>query len=97
MTFRNFKKSQNTLKILIQSKRKFKPSQPNNDEPWIEFAKLEQARAKAHYQACLEKERAKELAKQQANTLHSNELDYDPETHAGLKQNDNINFKGRNR
>ncbi len=45
----------------------------------------------------LEKEKAKELAKQQANTLHSNELDYDPETHAGLKQNDNTNFKGRNR
>ncbi len=31
-----------------------------NDEPWIEFAKLEQARAKAHYQACLEKEQAKQ-------------------------------------
>ncbi len=66
-------------------------------EPWIEFGKKEQARAKAHYQAMLEKEKAKELAKQQANTLHSNELDDDPKAHAGLKQNDNTNFKGRNR
>ncbi|MGN8386619.1 relaxase/mobilization nuclease domain-containing protein [Helicobacter pylori] len=71
--------------------------EPNNDEPWIEFGKKEQARAKAHYQAMLEKEKAKELAKQQANTLHSNELDDDPKAHAGLKQNDNTNFKGRNR
>ncbi|MDU9765082.1 relaxase/mobilization nuclease domain-containing protein [Helicobacter pylori] len=71
--------------------------EPNNDEPWIEFGKKEQARAKAHYQAMLEKEKAKELAKQQANTLHSNELDDDPKAHAGLKQNDNTNFKRRNR
>ncbi len=71
--------------------------EPNNDEPWIEFGKKEQARAKAHYQACLEREKAKELAKQQANTLHSNELDDDPKAHVGLKQNDNTNFKGRNR
>ncbi len=69
--------------------------EPNNDEPWIEFGKKEQARAKAHYQAMLEK--AKELAKQQANTLHSNELDDNPKAHAGLKQNDSTNFKGRNR
>nr|ABS86834.1 conserved hypothetical protein [Helicobacter cetorum] len=40
----------------------------NNDEPWIEFGKKEQARAKAHYQAMLEKERAKELAKEQNST-----------------------------
>ncbi|WRA15227.1 hypothetical protein KVK07_03190 [Helicobacter pylori] len=39
-----------------------------NDEPWIEFGKKEQARAKAHYQAMLEKEKAKELAKEQNNT-----------------------------
>ncbi|MBH0292043.1 relaxase/mobilization nuclease domain-containing protein [Helicobacter pylori] len=71
--------------------------EPNNDEPWIEFGKKEQARAKAHYQAMLEKEKAKELAKQQANTLHSNELDDGPKAHAGLKQNDNTNSKGRNR
>ncbi|GAA7170264.1 hypothetical protein HpBGD53_03200 [Helicobacter pylori] len=41
--------------------------EPNNDEPWIEFGKKEQARAKAHYQAMLEKEKAKELAKEQNN------------------------------
>ncbi|WRC45812.1 hypothetical protein E5L14_06870 [Helicobacter pylori] len=40
----------------------------NSDEPWIEFGKKEQARAKAHYQAMLEKEKAKELAKEQNNT-----------------------------
>ncbi|WQR94787.1 relaxase/mobilization nuclease domain-containing protein [Helicobacter pylori] len=72
--------------------------EPNNDEPWIEFAKQEQARAKAHYQACLEKEKAKELAKEPKKTLHPNELDYDPKAHAGLKENDsNTNSKGRNR
>ncbi|MFP6109991.1 hypothetical protein ACLGA6_05985 [Helicobacter pylori] len=38
-----------------------------NDEPWIEFGKKEQARAKAHYQAMLEREKAKELAKEQNN------------------------------
>ncbi|WRB52894.1 hypothetical protein KVE00_06790 [Helicobacter pylori] len=43
----------------------------NNDEPWIEFAKLEQARAKAHYQACLEKERAKQQAQQNAKNTNS--------------------------
>ncbi len=39
----------------------------NSDEPWIEFGKKEQARSKAHYQAMLEKEKAKELAKEQNN------------------------------
>ncbi|RKV37265.1 hypothetical protein DD754_02420 [Helicobacter pylori] len=39
----------------------------NSDESWIEFGKKEQARAKAHYQAMLEKEKAKELAKEQNN------------------------------
>ncbi|GAA8285810.1 hypothetical protein HpNP123_00850 [Helicobacter pylori] len=72
--------------------------EPNSDEPWIEFGKKEQARAKAHYQAMLEKEKAKELAKQQANTLHSNELDDDPKAHAGLKQDDsNTNSKSHKR
>ncbi len=45
--------------------------EPNNDEPWIEFAKLEQARVKAHYQACLEKERAKQQAQQNAKNTNS--------------------------
>ncbi|MFP6004833.1 hypothetical protein ACLF8B_04625 [Helicobacter pylori] len=42
-----------------------------NDEPWIEFAKLEQARAKAHYQAMVEKERAKQQAQQNAKNTNS--------------------------
>ncbi|GAA8018292.1 hypothetical protein JP0557_06860 [Helicobacter pylori] len=42
-----------------------------NDEPWIEFVKLEQARAKAHYQAMLEKEKAKQLAQQNAKNANS--------------------------
>ncbi len=39
----------------------------NSDEPWIEHGKRMQEKAKAHYQACLERERAKELAKEQNN------------------------------
>ncbi len=40
----------------------------NSDEPWIEHGKRMQEKAKAHYQACLEREKAKELAKEQNNT-----------------------------
>ncbi|MGN8404629.1 hypothetical protein ACR9KB_07320 [Helicobacter pylori] len=39
----------------------------NSDEPWIEHGKRMQEKAKVHYQACLEKEKAKELAKEQNN------------------------------
>ncbi|MGN8410474.1 hypothetical protein ACR9KN_07725 [Helicobacter pylori] len=39
----------------------------NSDEPWIEHGKRMQEKAKAHYQAMVEKERAKELAKEQNN------------------------------
>ncbi|MFP6228501.1 hypothetical protein ACLGCB_06310 [Helicobacter pylori] len=39
----------------------------NSDEPWIEHDKRMQEKAKAHYQAMLEKEKAKELAKEQNN------------------------------
>ncbi|MGL2440943.1 hypothetical protein ACOWM0_03820 [Helicobacter pylori] len=39
----------------------------NSDEPWIEHGRRTQEKAKAHYQACLEKEKAKELAKEQNN------------------------------
>ncbi|GAA7991605.1 hypothetical protein HpMS53_02820 [Helicobacter pylori] len=60
--------------------------EPNNDEPWIEYGKLMQEKAKAHYQAMLEKERAKQLVKEQKETLHTNELVYDPKTHAGLRK-----------
>ncbi len=42
-----------------------------NDEPWIEFAKLEQAKAKAHYQAVVEKEKAKQQAQQNAKNANS--------------------------
>ncbi|WQU01967.1 hypothetical protein KVD03_02825 [Helicobacter pylori] len=38
-----------------------------NDKPWIEHGKRMQEKAKAHYQACLEREKAKELAKEQNN------------------------------
>ncbi|WQT30889.1 hypothetical protein FE842_01210 [Helicobacter pylori] len=40
----------------------------NSDEPWIEHGKRMQEKAKAHYQACLEREKVKELAKEQNNT-----------------------------
>ncbi len=39
----------------------------NSDEPWIEHGKRMQEKAKAHYQACLEREKVKELAKEQNN------------------------------
>ncbi|NHA56105.1 hypothetical protein BGL65_01885 [Helicobacter pylori] len=39
----------------------------NSDEPWIEHGKRMQEKAKAHYRACLEREKAKELAKEQNN------------------------------
>ncbi len=74
--------------------------EPNNDEPWIEYGKLMQEKAKAHYQAMVEKERAKQLVKEPKKTLHPNEpwLDYDPKTHAGLKQDDsNTNSKSHKR
>ncbi len=43
----------------------------NSDEPWIEFGKKEQARTKAHYQAMLEKEKAKQQAQQNAKNTKS--------------------------
>ncbi len=39
----------------------------NSDEPWIEYGKRMQEKAKAHYQAMVEREKAKELAKEQNN------------------------------
>lgn len=39
-----------------------------NDEPWIEHGKRMQEKAKAHYQAMVEKERAKQQAQQNAKT-----------------------------
>ncbi|MGL2492297.1 hypothetical protein ACOWNP_04690 [Helicobacter pylori] len=46
----------------------------NSDEPWIEFGKKKQARAKAHYQAMLEKERAKQQAQQNAINTPNKEV-----------------------
>ncbi len=56
-----------TNKTATQQEIQEKAQSNNNDEPWIEFGKKEQARAKAHYQAMLEKEKVKELAKEQNN------------------------------
>ncbi|RVZ37261.1 hypothetical protein EC545_04540 [Helicobacter pylori] len=42
-----------------------------NDEPWIEHGKQIQAKAKAHYQACLEKERAKQNQQNTQNTIEN--------------------------
>ncbi|WQS47980.1 hypothetical protein KVD06_03765 [Helicobacter pylori] len=45
--------------------------EPNNDEPWIEHGKRMQEKAKAHYQACLEKERAKQNQQNTQNTIEN--------------------------
>ncbi len=45
-----------------------------NDEPWIEYGKLMQEKAKAHYQAMLEKERAKQQAQQNAINTPNKEV-----------------------
>ncbi|AFI05025.1 hypothetical protein [Helicobacter cetorum] len=76
---------------LQQENQTLKAQLQTATEPWIEFGKQEQARVKAHYQACLERERAKELAKEQSKTLHPNEpwLDYDPKAHKGLQLHSN--------
>ncbi len=42
-----------------------------NDEPWIEYGKLMQEKAKAHYQAMVEKEKAKQQAQQNAKNTNS--------------------------
>ncbi len=59
--------SAQTNRTATQQEIQEKAQSNNSDEPWIEFGKKEQARAKAHYQAMLEKEKAKELAKEQNN------------------------------
>ncbi|MBH0272497.1 hypothetical protein I6746_06030 [Helicobacter pylori] len=53
-----------------------------NDEPWIEHGKRMQEKAKAHYQACLEKERAKQNQQNTQNTIENQNkevptIDYD--------------------
>ncbi|WP_231208886.1 hypothetical protein [Helicobacter pylori] len=42
-----------------------------NDEPWIEYGKLMQEKAKAHYQAMVEKESTKQQAQQNAKNTNS--------------------------
>ncbi|AFH98622.1 hypothetical protein HPSH417_07530 [Helicobacter pylori Shi417] len=42
-----------------------------NDEPYIEHGKRMQEKAKAHYQACLEKERAKQNQQNTQNTIEN--------------------------
>ncbi|WQT27237.1 hypothetical protein E5A80_04315 [Helicobacter pylori] len=42
-----------------------------NDEPWIEYGKQMQAKAKAHYQAMIEKERAKQNQQNTQNTIEN--------------------------
>ncbi|WRA21321.1 hypothetical protein KVK03_05125 [Helicobacter pylori] len=42
-----------------------------NDEPWIEHGKRMQEKVKAHYQACLEKERAKQNQQNTQNTIEN--------------------------
>ncbi|PDW13812.1 hypothetical protein BB387_00415 [Helicobacter pylori] len=42
-----------------------------NDEPWIEYGKRMQEKAKAHYQACLEKERAKQNQQNTQNAIEN--------------------------
>ncbi|WQS24857.1 hypothetical protein KVE22_04535 [Helicobacter pylori] len=59
------------LKERQENQEKAQSKANSNDEPWIEFAKLEQARAKAHYQAMLEKEKAKQQAQQNAKNTNS--------------------------
>ncbi len=43
----------------------------NSDEPWIEHGKRMQEKAKAHYQAMVEKEKAKQQAQQNAKNTNS--------------------------
>ncbi|RVZ64623.1 hypothetical protein EC572_04170 [Helicobacter pylori] len=60
-----------TNRTATQQEIQEKAQSNNSDEPWIEFGKKEQARAKAHYQAMLEKERAKQQAQQNAKNTNS--------------------------
>ncbi|WRB95204.1 hypothetical protein KVE28_03550 [Helicobacter pylori] len=54
-----------------RQKNQEKTPSKGNDEPWIEYGKLMQEKAKAHYQAMLEKERAKQQAQQNAKNTNS--------------------------
>ncbi|WRA90753.1 hypothetical protein E5L41_06720 [Helicobacter pylori] len=57
-----------------------------NDEPWIEHGKRMQEKAKAHYQACLEKERAKQNQQNTQNTIENQKKEV-PTIDYGYTQN----------
>ncbi|GAA8069529.1 hypothetical protein JP0576_14080 [Helicobacter pylori] len=57
--------------LALEENNQLNEKEPNNDEPWIEYGKLMQEKAKAHYQAMLEKERAKQQAQQNAKNTNS--------------------------
>ncbi|GAA9732286.1 relaxase/mobilization nuclease domain-containing protein [Helicobacter pylori] len=59
--------SKNHAGLKERQENQEKTPSKGNDEPWIEYGKLMQEKAKAHYQAMLEKERAKQLVKEQNN------------------------------
>ncbi|GAA7847909.1 hypothetical protein HpCOL22_14370 [Helicobacter pylori] len=54
-----------------QQENQEKTPSKGNDEPWIEYGKRMQEKAKAHYQACLEKERAKQNQQNTQNTIEN--------------------------
>ncbi|RVZ04190.1 hypothetical protein EC514_07660 [Helicobacter pylori] len=54
----------------LQENQEKTPSK-GNDEPWIEHGKRMQEKAKAHYQACLEKERTKQNQQNTQNTIEN--------------------------
>ncbi|GHR62524.1 hypothetical protein VN0559_10050 [Helicobacter pylori] len=59
--------SKNHAGLKERQENQEKTPSKGNDEPWIEYGKLMQEKAKAHYQAMVEKERAKQLVKEQNN------------------------------
>ncbi|WQY00995.1 hypothetical protein KVK82_06905 [Helicobacter pylori] len=54
-----------------QQENQEKTPSKGNDEPWIEHGKRMQEKAKAHYQACLKKERAKQNQQNTQNTIEN--------------------------
>ncbi|WP_187924819.1 hypothetical protein [Helicobacter pylori] len=54
-----------------QQENQEKTPSKGNDEPWIEYGKRMQEKAKAHYQAMIEKERAKQNQQNTQNTIEN--------------------------
>ncbi|WQZ37259.1 hypothetical protein E5P92_07275 [Helicobacter pylori] len=61
----------NHARLKERQENQEKTPSKGNDEPWIEYGKLMQEKAKAHYQAMVEKERAKQQAQQNAKNTNS--------------------------